>query len=232
MSASFKSPLGWPEPQGLWHPSLEKDGCGVGFIAHLKGQRSHDIIMKTLTMNEQMDHRGASGADPLTGDGAGLFVQMPDKFLRREMAKKGIDLPPEGDYGSGLVFFSPEASAREAAMQIFEHIIRDEDQTFIGWRAVPVRSEILGKMSGRFEPAIRQVFIGKNPAITDPMEFERKLFIIRKNVRAWISANEMPNKFKNVHGLKSNTFPGAEYHYVTNLSARAEPLLITTTTLL
>jgi glutamate synthase (ferredoxin) len=220
MSASFKSPLGWPEPQGLWHPSLEKDGCGVGFIAHLKGQRSHDIIMKTLTMNEQMDHRGASGADPLTGDGAGLFVQMPDKFLRREMAKKGIDLPPEGDYGSGLVFFSPEASAREAAMQIFEHIIRDEDQTFIGWRAVPVRSEILGKMSGRFEPAIRQVFIGKNPAITDPMEFERKLFIIRKNVRAWISANEMPNKFKNVHGLKSNTFPGAEYHYVTNLSAR------------
>ncbi|MEO0018175.1 MAG: hypothetical protein RLZZ522_1458 [Verrucomicrobiota bacterium] len=199
---------------------MEKDGCGVGFIAHLKGKRSHDIIVKTLTMNEQMDHRGASGADPLTGDGAGLFVQMPDKFLRREMAKKGVELPPEGDYGSGLVFFSPEASAREAAMQVFEHIIHDEDQHFIGWRSVPVNSGILGKMSGRFEPAIRQVFIGKNPAITEPAEFERKLFIIRRRVRAWIRANEMPNKFKNVHGLKSNTFPGGEYHYVTNLSAR------------
>jgi glutamate synthase domain-containing protein 2/glutamate synthase domain-containing protein 1/glutamate synthase domain-containing protein 3 len=220
MSDPFKSPLGWPEPQGLWHPSREKDACGVGFIAHLKGKRSHDIIVKTLTMNEQMDHRGASGADPATGDGAGLFVQMPDKFLRREMAKKGVDLPPEGEYGAGLVFMPPDPSTREAAMQVFEHIIRDEDQTFIGWRSVPVRSDILGKMSGRFEPAIRQVFIGRNPSITCPMEFERKLFIIRKRVRAWIRDNEMPNKFLDVHGLKSNSFPGGEYHYVTNLSAR------------
>ncbi|MCP5542522.1 MAG: glutamate synthase large subunit, partial [Akkermansiaceae bacterium] len=170
--------------------------------------------------NEQMDHRGASGADPATGDGAGLFVQMPDKFLRKEMAKKGIDLPEEGNYGSGLVFMSPEASSREAVMQVFEHVIRDEDQEFIGWRTVPVKSEILGKMSGRFEPVIKQVFIGRNPEITDPLEFERKLYIIRKRVRAWIRENEIPNRFKNVHGLKDGRFPGAEYHYVTNLSAR------------
>ena len=116
MSVPHKSPLGWPQPQGLWHPSQEKDGCGVGFIAHLKGKRSHDIIVKTLTMNAQMDHRGASGSDPATGDGAGIFVQMPDKFLRKEMAKKGIELPPEGSYGSGLVFISPEPSEREAAI--------------------------------------------------------------------------------------------------------------------
>lgn len=220
MSVSQKSPLGWPKPQGLWHPSQEKDSCGVGFIAHLKGKRSHDIIVKTLTMNAQMDHRGASGSDPATGDGAGIFVQMPDKFLRKQMAKKGIELPPEGSYGSGLVFISPEPSEREAAMQVFEHVIREEGQKFIGWRTVPTKSEILGKTSGRYEPSIKQVFIEKNPAITDPIEFERVLYIIRKRVGAWIRDNMMPNKFTDVHGNKSNSFPGADYHYVTNLSAR------------
>jgi len=220
MPVSQTSPLGWPAPQGLWHPSREKDSCGVGFIAHLKGKKSHDIIEKTLTMNAQMDHRGASGADPATGDGAGLFVQMPDKFLRKEMAKKGVELPPEGEYGCGHVFMSPEASSREAVMQMFEHVIRDEGQEFLGWRTVPVKSEILGKMSGRFEPVIKQVFIGKNPDITDPMEFERILYVIRKRVRARIRDNEVPNKFRDVHGNKSNSFPGADYHYVTGLSAR------------
>jgi glutamate synthase domain-containing protein 2/glutamate synthase domain-containing protein 1/glutamate synthase domain-containing protein 3/aryl carrier-like protein len=220
MSVSQTSPLGWPEPQGLWHPSHEKDACGVGFIAHLKGKRSHDIIVKTLTMNENMDHRGASGSDPATGDGAGLFVQMPDKFLRKKMAEKGIELPPEGSYGSGLVFLPPDNSAREAAMQVFEHVIREQGQKFIGWRTVPTKSEILGKTSGRYEPVIRQVFIEKSPDITDPMEFERRLYIIRKTVGRWIRNNEMPNKYTDVHGNKSNTFPGADYHYVTNLSAR------------
>ncbi len=220
MSVSKTSPLGWPEPQGLWHPSHEKDACGVGFIAHLKGKRSHDIIQKTLTMNAQMDHRGASGSDPATGDGAGIFVQMPDKFLRKEMAKKGVELPVEGDYGAGLVFLSPETSEREAAMQFFEHIIREEGQKFLGWRTVPVKSEILGKTSGRYEPAIRQVFIGKNPEITDPMEFERILYIIRRRVTYGIRNNELPNNFTDVHGNKSNSFPGAGYLYITNLSAR------------
>ncbi len=220
MPTSQKSPLGWPAPQGLWHPSQEKDACGVGFIAHLKGKRSHDIIQKTLVMNNQMDHRGASGSDPATGDGAGIFVQMPDKFLRREMAKKGITLPPEGSYGSGLVFFSPDPTVREAAMQVFELVIKDEGQKFLGWRTVPVKSEILGKTSGRYEPVIRQVFIEKSPDITDPMDFERKLYVIRKRVGSWIRNNEVPNKYSDVHGNKGNSFPGADYHYVTNLSAR------------
>ncbi|MBP6600615.1 MAG: glutamate synthase large subunit [Verrucomicrobiales bacterium] len=220
MSVSKTSPLGWPEPQGLWDPSREKDACGVGFIAHLKGKRSHDIIQKTLTMNAQMDHRGASGADPATGDGAGIFIQMPDKFLRKEMAAKGIELPPEGSYGSGVVFLSPETSEREAAMQVFEHIVREEGQKFIGWRTVPTKSEILGKTSGRYEPAIRQIFIEKNADITDPMEFERKLYIIRRRVTYGIRNNELPGNFTDVHGNKSNSFPGAAYLYITNLSAR------------
>ncbi len=220
MSLSKISPHGWPEPQGLWHPSREKDACGVGFIAHLKGKRSHDIIVKTLTMNNQMDHRGASGSDPATGDGAGIFTQMPDKFLRREMAKKGVELPPEGDYGSGCVFFSPEASVREVAMQVFELVVREESQKFLGWRTVPVKSELLGKTSSRYEPVIKQIFIGKSPDITDPMDFERKLYVIRKRVGAWIRNNEVPNQFRDVHGNKGNSFPGADYHYVTGLSAR------------
>jgi len=220
MSTTSSSPLGWPAPQGLWDPSREKDACGVGFIAHLKGKRSHDIIVKTLTMNENMDHRGASGADPDTGDGAGLLVQMPDKFLRKEMAAKGIELPPEGDYGSGLVFLSPQASEREAAMQVFEHVIREEGQRFLGWRAVPVKSEILGKTSGRYEPVIKQVFIAKNPAITCQKDFERRLYIIRKRVVSWIRNNEYPGKFRDLHGNSSNKFPGADYHYVTGLSSR------------
>ena len=220
MPASPTSPLGWPQPQGLWHPSHEKDSCGVGFIAHLKGKRSHDIILKTLTMNAQMDHRGASGSDPATGDGAGIFIQMPDKFLRKEMAKKSIELPPEGSYGAGLVFLPPDPSEREAAMQVFEIVIRAEGQKFIGWRSVPVNSKILGITSGRYEPTIKQVFIEKNPEITDPMEFERILYVIRKRVAAWIRNNEIPNKFADVHGNKANTFPGADYHYVTGLSAR------------
>ncbi len=220
MSVSQTSPLGWPQPQGLWHPSHEKDSCGVGFIAHLKGKRSHDIIQKTLTMNAQMDHRGASGSDPATGDGAGMLVQMPDKFLRKEMAKKGVELPPEGCYGAGVVFMSPDPSERDAAKQVFEHVIRDEGQVFLGWRSVPVKSEILGKTSGRYEPSIKQVFIGKSDDITSAEDFERKLYIIRRRVAYWIRSNEMPNNFKDVHGNQANSFPGASYLYITNLSAR------------
>ncbi len=215
-----KTPLGWPEPQGLWHPSREKDSCGVGFIAHLKGKRSHDIIELTLMMNTNMNHRGASGADPETGDGAGLLVQMPDKFLRRELAAQGVTLPPEGQYGSGLVFLSPVAAEREATMQLFEHIIKEEGQKFLGWRSVPVRSHILGRTSARYEPVIKQVFIQRAPGITDPLAFERKLYIIRKRVGNAIRRNEVPSQFYNVHRVAKKTFPGADYFYVTGLSAR------------
>ena len=220
MPESKKTPLGWPHAQGLWEPSREKDSCGVGFIAHMKGKRSHDIIQKTLTMNTQMIHRGASGSDPDTGDGAGLFIQMPDKFLRKVMREKGIELPPEGQYGAGLVFLSPNASEREATMQLFEHIIREEGQRFIGWRTVPVKSEILGKVSGQFEPVIKQVFIERSASITDAMDFERKLYIIRKRVGNAIRFNEVPSQFYDVHRTTKKSFPGGEYFYVTNLSGR------------
>jgi len=220
MSSASKTPLGWPQKQGLWNPAQEKDSCGVGFIAHLKGKRSHDIIQKTLTMNTHMDHRGASGAEPDTGDGAGIFIQMPDKFLRKEMAKKGVDLPPEGHYGAGIVFMSPNASERDSAMEVFEHIVAEEGQKFLGWRTVPVKSEILGKISGSYEPVMKQIFIGRDASITDHLDWERKLYVIRRRAVNAIRGNDLPEAFGNVHGTKSNTFPGSEYLYVTGLSGR------------
>lgn len=220
MQKEFQTPVGWPEPQGLWDPSRERDACGVGFIAHLKGKRSHDIIEKTLTMNTQMDHRGASGADPLTGDGAGLFVQMPDKFLRKRMLTKGIELPPEGEYGAGLIFLPQHPSEREAIMQLFEHIIREEGQKFLGWRNVPVKSDILGKISGQFEPAIRQIFIQRSADITDVMDFERKLYVIRRRIVNAVRGNEIPSQFSDPHQAQMKRFPGSEFFYITGLSAR------------
>ena len=136
------------------------------------------------------------------------------------MAKKGVDLPPEGEYGAGLVFVSPSTSEREATMQLFEHIIREEGQRFLGWRTVPVESEILGKISGHYEPMIKQVFIQRSPDITDPMEFERKLYVIRKRVGNAIRFNEVPSQFYDVHRTARKTFPGSEFFYVTGLSAR------------
>jgi glutamate synthase (ferredoxin) len=220
MPESKQTPLGWPEPQGLWDPSREKDSCGVGFIAHLKGKRSHDIIQKTLTMNQHMIHRGASGSDPDTGDGAGIFIQTPDKFLRKVMAERDVELPPEGQYGAGIIFLSPNPNEREATMQLLEHIIREEGQKFIAWRTVPVKSEILGKTSGRYEPVMKQIFIGRSADITDAMDFERKLYIIRKRMWHSVRLNEVPSQFKDVHGTTGSSFPGGEYFYITGLSAR------------
>jgi glutamate synthase domain-containing protein 2/glutamate synthase domain-containing protein 1/glutamate synthase domain-containing protein 3 len=215
-----KTPYGWPNPQGLWDPAREKDSCGVGFIAHLKGKRSHEIIEKTLMMNTQMIHRGASGSEEDTGDGAGIFIQMPDRFLRKEMLAEGIELPPEGRYGSGIVFMSPHSGEREAAMQLFEHIIREEGQKFLGWRNVPVNSAILGKTSGRYEPYMKQVFIGCNPSITNYLDFERTLYLIRRRIGFSVRTNEVPVQFYDVHRNLKNIFPGSEYFYITGLSAR------------
>ncbi len=220
MSETQKTPFGWPEPQGLWHPSREKDSCGVGFIAHLKGKRSHEIIEKTLTMNTNMIHRGASGSEEDTGDGAGIFIQMPDKFLRKEMLSKEIELPPEGSYGSGIVFMSPHSGEREAVMQLFEHIIREEGQKFLGWRTVPVNSSILGRTSGNYEPHMKQIFIGRDPSITNVLDFERKLYVIRRRLANNIRTNEVPVQFYDVHRNLKKSFPGSEYFYLTGLSAR------------
>jgi glutamate synthase (NADPH) large chain len=168
-----------PPRQGLYDPANEHDACGVGFIAHIKGRKSHGIVEQGLQILKNLTHRGAVGADPLAGDGAGILLQIPDAFLREEMAKQGVKLPRVGEYGVGMFFLPQEPASRLACEYEIERAIKNEGQRLLGWRDVPVDSSILGESVKRIEPKIRQVFIGgAGVTVTDALE--RKLYIIRK----------------------------------------------------
>ena len=125
---------------GLYDASQEHDACGVGFVAHIKGQKTHAIVSQALQILENLDHRGAVGADALMGDGAGLLIQLPDQLYREEMAKQGVTLPPTGEYGVGLVFLPKESASRMACEQEMERAIKAEGQVLLGWRDVPVNA--------------------------------------------------------------------------------------------
>ena len=167
--------------QGLYDPRFEHDSCGVGFVAHLKGQKSHAIIRNGIQVLENLSHRGACGCDPETGDGAGITIQMPDTFLRKKCAQLHIDLPPLGDYGAGIVFLPPLAEDRNIIEQWTEHIIREEGQKFLGWREVPHDPTKIGKVARSVMPAFKQLFIGRGKN-TASDAFERKLYVIRKRL--------------------------------------------------
>ncbi|CBL46654.1 Ferredoxin-dependent glutamate synthase [gamma proteobacterium HdN1] len=170
------------------YANAEHDACGVGFIAHIKGVKSHAIVTQGLKILENIDHRGAVGADPLMGDGAGLLIQIPDAFYRAEMARQGITLPPPGDYGVGMVFLPKEAASREACIRELERAIANEKQILLGWRDVPVdRNMPMSPAVRANEPIIRQVFIGRGPDILVPDALERKLYVIRKTASAKIT---------------------------------------------
>jgi len=171
---------GLPAPEGLYHPANEHDACGVGFIANIKGKKSHTIIEQGLQILKNLTHRGAVGADPLAGDGAGILVQMPDKFFRDEMGKQGVQLPPLGQYGVGMVFLPKEPASRLACEYEIERAIKDEGQILLGWRDVPRDNAGLGESVKKIEPVIRQVFIGRGKGITVTDALERKLYVIRK----------------------------------------------------
>src|SRR6201991_3152893 len=127
---------------GLYDASNEKDACGVGFVAHIKGQKAHSIVMQGLKILENLDHRGAVGADPLMGDGAGILIQIPDEYYRAEMARQGVTLPPPGEYGVGMIFLPKEHASRLACEQELERAVKAEGQAFLGWRDVPVDREM------------------------------------------------------------------------------------------
>ena len=150
-----------PARQGLYDPANEHDACGVGFIANIKGVKSHGIIEKGLQILKNLTHRGAVGADPLAGDGAGILIQIPDQFLREEMAGRGITLPPLGEYGVGMIFLPQEPASRLACEYEIERAIKDEGQMLLGWRDVPRDNAGLGESVKKIEPVIRQVFIGR-----------------------------------------------------------------------
>ncbi|HVL77388.1 MAG TPA: glutamate synthase central domain-containing protein, partial [Noviherbaspirillum sp.] len=168
--------------QGLYDPSNEHDACGVGFIAHIKGKKSHSIIEQGLLILKNLDHRGAVGADKLMGDGAGILIQIPDQYYREEMAKQGVALPPPGEYGVGMVFLPKENASRIACEQEIERAVLAEGQVVLGWRDVPVDREMPMSPTVRAkEPVIRQIFIGRGPDIMVTDALERKLYVIRKS---------------------------------------------------
>lgn len=196
---------GLPKAQGLYDPDNEHDSCGVGFLCHLKGKKSHDIIKNALEMNVCMEHRGGCGCDEATGDGAGLFFQLPHKFFKTATADLGFTLPEEGQYAVGFVHLSPNPEQCAEAMAVFEKKVEKEGQTVLGWRDVPTNSDILGKASRACEPLMKQIFIARSPEIADDLDFERKLYVIRRRASK---------------AIRYCSTGGQEYFYTITLSAR------------
>ena len=180
--AASSLPAGLPGAQGLYDPRNEHDACGIGFVANIHNRKSHKIIEDGLHILENLEHRGAVGADPKAGDGAGILIQMPDAFFRAEAEKLGFTLPAEGQYGIGQFFLPRDEADRAKIVGLVEKVIAEEGQIFLGWRDVPVDNSDLGYSVKPTEPFHRQVFIAQGPSITDQNHFERKLFVIRKRI--------------------------------------------------
>jgi len=167
--------------RGMYSPGSEHDACGVGFVAHIKGKASHALIGQALLILQNLDHRGAVGADPLCGDGAGILVQIPDALYRQELANADITLPPPGEYGVGMIFLPQEHASRLACEQELERTVREEGQVVLGWRDVPVDHTMpMSPLVKNREPRIRQIFVGRGPDVMVPDALERKLYVIRK----------------------------------------------------
>ena len=191
--------------EGLYDPSFEHDACGVGFVVDIKGRQSHRIITQALTILRNLLHRGACGCEENTGDGAGILVQMPHAFLAGECAKLGITLPACGNYGAGFVFLPRDPRQSKLCQSTLEAIVQEEGQSVLGWRDVPADDSHLGPTARSAEPAFKQVFITRDPALTDDDAFERRLYVIRKRVEHAIANSDLSEK---------------ELFYIPSLSAR------------
>ncbi len=177
------------QQHGLYNAQNEHDACGVGFVAHIKGHKSHEIVQQGLKILENLDHRGAVGADKLMGDGAGILIQLPDALYREEMAAQGVTLPPPGEYGVGMVFLPKEHASRLACEQALERAVRLEGQVLLGWRDVPVNRDMpMSPTVREKEPILRQIFIGRGNDVIVQDALERKLYVIRKTASAAIQS--------------------------------------------
>ncbi|MDQ6632534.1 MAG: glutamate synthase large subunit, partial [Verrucomicrobiota bacterium] len=206
MSLAFenkKNIHGLPPQQGLYDPRFEHDACGVGFLVNIKGQKSHQIVRDALQILLNLDHRGACGCDANTGDGAGILMQMPHKFLEKVCAQEKIKLPAPDQYGVGMIYLPREAAERANCEKIFEKIIAEEGQQLLGWRTVPAQNHSLGHLAKTSEPLVRQIFVGRNSRIKDNMAFERKLYVIRKRAE---------------NAIRYSDVKGGKFFYVSSLS--------------
>ena len=159
-------PNGLPVAQGLYSPQNERDACGLGFVVNIKGEQSHEIITKGIQILVNLTHRGACGCDPETGDGAGVLIQIPDKFFRRECGKLGFTLPPVGEYGVGMVFLPVERQQRLQCEGILERIAAEEGLVVLGWRDTPVDGNAIGRVARGSQPYIEQIFIRSGAGMT------------------------------------------------------------------
>jgi len=195
----------FPQRQGLYDPAQEHDACGVGFVAHIKNHKSHLIVTQGLQILKNLEHRGATGYDPLLGDGAGILLQLPDTFLREEALALGITLPAAGAYACGIVFLPQSMNGRAACESAMARIIYEEGQHFLGWRDVPRDNTGLARAARDIEPVVRQVFIGRDASCADQEAFERKLFVIRKRVE---------------HAVRRMNLSDMDRFYIPSLSSR------------
>nr|MBC8473807.1 glutamate synthase subunit alpha [Candidatus Omnitrophota bacterium] len=195
----------FPEKQGLYDPRFEHDSCGVGFVCNVDGAKSHDIVENGLKVLRRLSHRGAVGADPKTGDGAGILMQVPHKFLIRECGDIGITLPREGEYGVGLVFLPTNKKDQDFCIRTFEGVIRREGLVLLGWRDVPCNDSMIGTTARDTKPVMRQIFISKNALVLGKLEFERKLYIVRRQIENIIHRANIKQR---------------SFFYITNFSSR------------
>ena len=182
---------GLPRKQGLYDPQFEHDACGIGFVVNFKGKKSHEIVHQGLTVLVNLDHRGARGAEPNTGDGAGILMQIPHKFLKKVCKTEGFEIPEPGKYAVGMIFMPQEPLLRAECEKLLARFIHEEGQTLLGWRTVPTNDSSLGDSAKSCKPYIRQLFIERNPEIKEDLAFERKLYIIRKRAEKAIRYSGM-----------------------------------------
>ncbi len=195
---------GLPPAQGLYDPANEHDACGMGFVASIRGQKSHDIIRKGIQVLVNLTHRGACGCDPETGDGAGILIQIPHKFFDRECSKLGFTLPEPGKYAVGMTFLPVEKHQRLQSEGILERIVKEEGLSVLGWRDTPCDGDAIGRVARQSQPYIQQIFVACPPEL-DEDAFERKLYVIRKLAEREVAQSEMEDK---------------ELFYIPSLSAR------------
>ena len=184
---------GLPIAQGLYDPRQERDACGIGFVCHIGGRKSHDMIEKGIQVLINLTHRGACGCDPDTGDGAGVLIQIPHKFFVRETAKLGFTLPPAGEYGVGMTFLPVERHARLQCEGIVERIAAEEGLAVLGWRDTPIDGSAIGRVARNSQPYIEQVFLGRARGMTEE-QLERRLYVVRKRAEAEVAASAIADK--------------------------------------
>jgi glutamate synthase (NADPH) large chain len=186
-------PRGLPQPQGLYDPAQEHDSCGIGFVANIKGQKSHEIIVKGIQVLINLTHRGACGCDPETGDGAGVLIQIPHKFFARECAKLGFTLPAAGEYGVGMTFLPVERHDRLQCEGILERIVTEEGLTVLGWRDTPINGAAIGREARNSQPYIQQIFVSRGKGMNED-QLERKLYLVRKRAETEVGKSDLPEK--------------------------------------